>query len=787
MKENIYPFLWLRDEPTEKIYREIDAIKELTDGFIVESRPKKGVESDFGSESWFKRVGEILAYAQKSGMKVWILDDKSYPTDFANGAIIEKYPQLRAKQIKADIVDFYSDGNPCFLRAGIYAGEELFAAFVLKGKKAIKISGGENGIFPVKLGKGAYRAVFLIITENCPERDGFIDMLNGESTDVLIKEIYEPYYKRFKEYFGNTLTGFFSDEPRFCNGVNPYYFAHVDMYGNKAGNTVCAFPFSRRVAEEMFRSGFSEEDFISLFLPFGDYARFRSRYMSVITDLYAENFNEKLSKWCNARGVIYTGHVIEDGGVHYNLGCGAGHYFKATRGSDYAGVDVVLHQIKPFVKYNSVAPIEGGFTDYKFYAFTLARLASSSSAQSVKSRGGLVELFGAYGWGESVKTMLYLVNHFAVNGVGYFVPHAFSMNLYDTDCPPYFYAENANPAYDGYRLLFDYMRRLGKTVNSGTQSRVAVYYNAEAVWSGKKSLSVDDVAKVLAENQIEFDFIDYDNLNGSVKTEDCIMAGKASYSLLVVPHGYLPHETEKLIESLKIPVVYADGANVKNLAERVNEKLKRSYFFEKPAAGLRSQTFNDGSIMLFNAYEKTVKNVIYRRGAFYVCDFLRKEIRGKYEDSADFTLKAGEAVIVCKTPPADFVKARSGKVVRDIKGVTVTEKAVDGKISEAEYRVSFGHTTDGGFSGFIEYVFTAELKENEYLSIDFYGEYLRVEAQDVASDYISSPALVDVGTGTKTVKISVCNTLAGYIKDELSLYDKISSCGVKRIKVLKEL
>lgn len=487
------------------------------------------------------------------------------------------------------------------------------------------------------------------------------------------------------------------------------------------------------------------------------------------------------------RGVIYTGHVIEDGGVHYNLGCGAGHYFKATRGSDYAGVDVVLHQIKPFVKYNSVAPIEGGFTDYKFYAFTLARLASSSSAQSVKSRGGLVELFGAYGWGESVKTMLYLVNHFAVNGVGYFVPHAFSMNLYDTDCPPYFYAENANPAYDGYRLLFDYMRRLGKMVNSGTQSRVAVYYNAEAVWSGKKSLSVDDVAKVLAENQIEFDFIDYDNLNGSVKTEDCIKAGKASYSLLVVPHGYLPHETENLIESLKIPVVYADGANVKNLAERVNEKLKRSYFFEKPAAGLRSQTFNNGSIMLFNAYEKTVKNAIYRRGAFYVCDFLRKEIRGKYEDSADFTLKAGEAVIVCKTPPDDFVKARSGIVIREIKGVTVTEKAVDGKISEAEYRVSFGHTTDGGFSGFIEYVFTAELKENEYLSIDFYGEYLRVEAQDVASDYISSPALVDVGTGTKTVKISVCNTLAGYMKDELSLYDKISSCGVKRIKVLKEL
>ncbi|MBQ6922893.1 MAG: glycoside hydrolase family 2, partial [Clostridia bacterium] len=95
---NVFPFLWVRDEPVEKIYREIDAIKNLTDGFIIESRPRRGEISDFGTEKWFIRIGKILAYANNLNMRVWILDDKSFPTGFANGAILEKYPELKAKQ-----------------------------------------------------------------------------------------------------------------------------------------------------------------------------------------------------------------------------------------------------------------------------------------------------------------------------------------------------------------------------------------------------------------------------------------------------------------------------------------------------------------------------------------------------------------------------------------------------------------------------------------------------------------------------------------------------------------
>ena len=760
---NVFPFLWVRDEPMEKIYREIDAIKKLTDGFMIESRPRRGETSDFGTENWFIRIGKILAYANKLSMSVWILDDKSFPTGFANGAIIDKYPELKAKQIKADTVDFYSDGDPCFLRAEIAENESLFAAFLLKGGKTLKLQDGKDGIFSVKVKRGAYRAVFLIVTENCFERAGYIDMLNGESTDVLLKEIYEPYYARFKNYFGTTLVGFFSDEPRFASGANPYYATNVDMYSYKVGNVACAFPFSEKVAHKLYAKNFSAEDFISLFLSYKDYPRFRAEYMNAITDAYSENFAQKFSAWCEARGVLYSGHVIEDAGVHFNVGCGAGHYFKAMRGADLSGADVVLHQIKPFVKYNSVAPIEGGFADYKFYNFTLPHLVSSVFCQSKKAQGAVVELFGAYGWGESLKTMFYLVNLFAVNGVGNFIPHAFSMDSNDKDCPPYFYAEGENPVYEGYKILFGYMRRIGEIVNVGYRAKVAVYYNAESVWGGKSFVSIDEVAKILTENQIEFDFIDYDNLFAAEKTDETIKVGKAEYLLLIIPNGYYGENTLRLFESVKLPKLFTRKSDLKNLVERIRTEINIPCGLKKPCKDLRVKIFNSGDILLFNAGATRINNSFYCSGDFYACDFLREKIKGRYTDIAEFTLNAGETLVLCKKPPTGFCEDFKGKFVKTVTGFSVSVKHVG-----------------------VEYEFTTELDENESLVVDFYGETLRVEADGKSKDYLLSPAVVDFGRIKGKVYVSVCGTLALIKKDGLSVYDKIPSCDVKSIKIYRQ-
>ena len=97
----VVPFLWVRDEDEKIIEKEIDAIKALSiNAFMIESRPRVLSESDFGEQSWYTRVGKILAYARKLNMQVWLLDDRSFPTGSANGKMNSKYPHLRAKQLK---------------------------------------------------------------------------------------------------------------------------------------------------------------------------------------------------------------------------------------------------------------------------------------------------------------------------------------------------------------------------------------------------------------------------------------------------------------------------------------------------------------------------------------------------------------------------------------------------------------------------------------------------------------------------------------------------------------
>ena len=41
----------------------------------------------------------------------------------------------------------------------------------------------------------------------------YINLLQKKSVKVLLDEVYEPHFAHYHEYFGNTIAGFFSDEP----------------------------------------------------------------------------------------------------------------------------------------------------------------------------------------------------------------------------------------------------------------------------------------------------------------------------------------------------------------------------------------------------------------------------------------------------------------------------------------------------------------------------------------------------------------------------------------------
>lgn len=788
----VVPFLWVRDEEQSIIEKEIDAIKALSiNAFMIESRPRVLAESDFGEQSWYTRVGKILAYARKLNMHVWLLDDRSFPTGSANGKINLKYPHLRAKQLKCVAIDLALKGEPSFVLTGVKdnSDDKIIYACIKGDKDKLELEvEGKESIVKVPALTGFYRAYFLIETTDSPERDGYIDMLNYDSVNVLIKEVYQPHYEQFKEYFGTTFMGYFSDEPRFANGINWYYGTPVSMYDSKMGKINVAYPYSEHVLKKLISLGYSKEDLLNLFIDADDNAYdLRADYMETITDEYSKNFVGQLAKWCKERGVCYSGHVIEDMGVHFNSGCGAGHYFKAMRGADFAGIDVVLHQIKPFyADRKSVSPVEGGVVDGKFFNFTLAKLASSVAVQSATANGkSLCEIFGAYGWGESLSDMLYLVNHMAVRGINHFIPHAFSMNLYDKDCPPYFNGQGKNPSFDGYKVLFEYMAYLSK-YSKKSYATVAVFYNAESVWSGKEYLSIDNVAKVLTENQIEFDFIDKDNLVIADNIDDAICINGCKYDYLIIPNGYYTKQTKNIIDSVKSKVIRVGENELSNLKDLLNKSIA----FEKASEYLRVKRVKLDEYMLFNESIYDIENAIITDKELYLIDPINKVILSKSDGGKlCFTIKSAQAIFVVEQLPLGYHWKENLIVVKEVCDINVFFKRFDQetKVFVGEKNVSYTPcNNDFDFSGTVIYELSQYSKDEEYLLIDYYGEYVKVNINGNECDFITSPAVIKLCSGENLIKITVCNTLANAMKDTLSAYSSISSCGLKSVKICRK-
>ena len=98
----IYPFFWIRTGETDKIINELNQIYNSgIRAVCVEGRPY----DEFGVESWWRDVGIILNECERLGMKVWILDDKRFPTGFAADYMKKNCPETKKWCIYSYCVD----------------------------------------------------------------------------------------------------------------------------------------------------------------------------------------------------------------------------------------------------------------------------------------------------------------------------------------------------------------------------------------------------------------------------------------------------------------------------------------------------------------------------------------------------------------------------------------------------------------------------------------------------------------------------------------------------------
>ena len=246
----IFPFLWLHGEDGQTLRRYVNVIHNAgMRSFCVESRP----HPDFVGAGWWRDMDILLDEAKKNNMRVWILDDSHFPTGYANGTLKDCDPALcRQSLVKKEIAcpksgeTLVFDGialttapawQPTLMEQ--YAPQDHLRKFGddrFLGAVAVKRGGRsleELVIVPVEgdrlsftVPEGEWKIWLLYLTRNRgPHRD-YINMMNPASVRLLIDAVYEPHFAHYKEEFGKTIAGFFSDEPELGNG-------HLYEYGKR--------------------------------------------------------------------------------------------------------------------------------------------------------------------------------------------------------------------------------------------------------------------------------------------------------------------------------------------------------------------------------------------------------------------------------------------------------------------------------------------------------------------------------------------------------------------------
>ena len=217
--------------------------------------PRAGCEIPYLSDEWFKTVGWILETAESQNFEaVWLYDEFNWPSGQCGGRVMAKKPEYGSQFLTAERIE---DGT-------------------------VRFNFGLDSKYP--------------------------NLLNPDAVDFFIKTTHEEYYRRFGNRFGKIIKGIFTDEPSFgypntlltpnvSSKIQIAWYPELeDDYKGLTG---------RDLKHDMKRQleGTANLDFIN-------------SYHEVVGKRFRETFFDKIRNWCDAHGILLTGHLMSEHNIH---------------------------------------------------------------------------------------------------------------------------------------------------------------------------------------------------------------------------------------------------------------------------------------------------------------------------------------------------------------------------------------------------------------------------------------------------------------------------------------
>jgi hypothetical protein len=554
-REGLAPF-WLfnADMQPEEMERQLRAMKSAGIHSIV-LHPRSGLGGKFGesefpyylSEQYFEMVKFTLETCRRLGMHVILYDEYNWPSGYAGGRVlrgglvgtrrIEPNPEYIAKHLAMVEVPVGAGSGP----QGSWEVPEgklvaIIAARAEQGKlirstfKNLTSEVSENRL-KWQVPEGDWRLLFFMQRDTLP-RPGpgttneknppcCVDLMNAAAVDKFISVTHDEYYRRFAEYFGNTITAIFTDEPGFHNNRLDGYLA----------NTV---PWTEALPEFFKqRKGYSLLDSLPL-LWVGEgeeNAQVQMDFWDTLSTLYMNTYFRRIYEWCQAHGIESIGHVLEDT-LRFHRTFEGGDFFKTVKYFHRPGIDQIGDR-----RFGMMNPKLGS---------SAARLFGVPHSWS--------ETFADYGWGLTLEHMKAVINWHATSGLDLEVLSAFYYSLEGRrrqDSPPdLFYHQLWRHDFHSFA---DYASRMLYLAGRGKQvADIAIFYPTAAIMTaggimgfaplGQLEEYFQAASMAVRASQHDFNYVDelalagFSDLNVPVTlSRNEINVNGYTYSVIVLP------------------------------------------------------------------------------------------------------------------------------------------------------------------------------------------------------------------------------------------------------------
>jgi hypothetical protein len=453
------------------------------------------------------RRGVKLAHTM--GLRVWIYDEKGYPSGAAGGLVLAKLPNGEAEGL---IRSFDTSGRPYYEVGKLFEGTHATANFF--------------------------------------ERRHYINILDHDAVAAFLEVTHDRYEKALHP-IGDYVEAFFTDEPSL---ISTYVPAGLDYPSTLPWHRDLPKVFRERKGYDL------TQHWESLFVDTGDVDRkIRCDFWEVIADLCAETYFAQLQQWCNAHHVASSGHLLGEEKLVWQTEFD-GDPFTCYKKFDIPGIDMILSNPERIM-------------EDKEPFFLVPKVAGSAARLQGKRRVmcEISDFFGTMGGRHATLPQMKCTAGILMSlGVTDFVSmYTVSLHQHEPANPD---PKARRFSAEEFHTYTDYVGRVNTEFSEGkVERRVALLHPMVSLWAhftpSQRSMyelhpsdlvrTIDDsfaeLCREFLQHQIDFDIVDERSLAKARLEGKTLVVGEQEYDVLVLP----PMDTIRL-RTMEVIVKFVD-------------------------------------------------------------------------------------------------------------------------------------------------------------------------------------------------------------------------------------